>query len=242
MSEKLIRIKSRYDTENNWYNSNPILLDGEIGIAKVGTGASSQCCIKIGHDGYHWNTLIGLPIQRHYNIPIDESINSSKITCLDDQTYYSLHEMPLGYFSERGKLINSNITEDDASCEQSSLYNENVITTISIPGYQTQTRIVSTEFNETNALDLLVSYIITSTIPLIENVDGNIEETDVSVLNLYLIPSIYQQQSNGKTDIALYVCTDLDGFELLGELGITSISGSSASNINKYATISAAWL
>lgn len=66
MSEKLIRslalIQFRHDTVKNWETTNPILLEGEIGVViglnEIGDGLEDETQkVKIG-DGIHaWNDL-----------------------------------------------------------------------------------------------------------------------------------------------------------------------------------------
>lgn len=52
MSEKLVRIKNRIDTTNNWETTNPVLALGEIGIN------SDNRNIKIGDGVNPWTKLI----------------------------------------------------------------------------------------------------------------------------------------------------------------------------------------
>lgn len=52
MSEKLVRIKNRIDTADNWTSVNPVLAAGEIGID------STNLNIKIGDGSTNWNEIV----------------------------------------------------------------------------------------------------------------------------------------------------------------------------------------
>ena len=49
------RIVMRHDTPENWYNNNPILRAGEIGVAI--SEDSGHCILKIGNGIHPWNEL-----------------------------------------------------------------------------------------------------------------------------------------------------------------------------------------
>ena len=59
------RIRLRYDSYTNWYNTNPVLLEGEVAIAVPGTEfgneghktSTAPCLMKVGNGTDHFNTL-----------------------------------------------------------------------------------------------------------------------------------------------------------------------------------------
>lgn len=75
MSNKLVRIKNRYDTYENWYNENPVLAAGEIGITTDGL-------IKVGNGTSTWrNTLplIGYQNTHMYEISASSEAETNMI-------------------------------------------------------------------------------------------------------------------------------------------------------------------
>ena len=57
MESKRARVQFIVNTRDNWYKSNPVLLDGEIGLEKLPPSNKSNYAIKIGDGITDWNHL-----------------------------------------------------------------------------------------------------------------------------------------------------------------------------------------